>query len=158
MPCQIKGIVDVSAICKTNGPREISLQLPSDVQLYMGSVSSVSFAGVFFAPLSTKSTDAFKIQIRDATGFLVAEDDGFFYLDDLVPNEMQSTTISQVNSVTVGAPTAVYFSITSLNPIPAAGGVQIKLPKWNPKADDLSRESYVLSETGSSLESSSELP
>lgn len=60
----------------------------------MGSVSSVSFAGVFFAPLSTKSTDAFKIQIRDMTGFLVAEDDGFFYLDDLIPNEMQSTTIS----------------------------------------------------------------
>ena len=77
----------------------------------------------------------------------MAEDDGYFYLDDLVPNEMQSATISQVNSVTVGAPTAVSFSVTSLNPIPATGGVQIKLPKWNPNADELSRESYVLEES-----------
>lgn len=31
----------------------------------------------------------------------------------------------------VSSETTVYFSVTTLNPIPAGGGVQVILPKWN---------------------------
>ena len=52
----------------------------------------------------------------------------------------------------VGAPTAVYFSVTTLNPVPSTGGLQIKFPKWNSKASALVRESFILDELAFDIE------
>lgn len=54
-------------------------------------------------PLSTLFDGAFKVQIFDKKNKVIAEDNGSFFLSDLVPNNMHETKISQVNSVTVGA-------------------------------------------------------
>ena len=49
-----------------------------------------------------------------------------------------------MNTGIVARPTAVYFTITTLNPIPPTGGVQLRIPKWNPLAPIDSRESYLI--------------
>ena len=144
--CQLKGIVDVSTLCATSGPREISITLPENVRLFAGMLTALRFRDAFFAPLSTKTTDSFKVKITDVLGNLLAEDNGSMYITDLEPSNIRSATISQVNSVIVGAHTAVYFSVNTLNPIPSQGGVQIRFPKWNPKASVLSRESFLIDE------------
>ena len=138
--------MDVSTLCATSGPREISFVMTDEVLLFAMSQTALRFRGVFNAPFSTQSTDSFKVVITDSAGAVLTEDDGALYLSGLEPNKLQKASITQVNSVTVGAPTAVYFSVTTLNPVPPQGGVQIKFPKWNPKASVLTRESYVLDE------------
>lgn len=52
---------------------------------------------------------------------------------------MQTTNSSTV----VGSLTNITFSITTLNPIPAGGGVKIDLPKWNTAASGASLMSYI---------------
>lgn len=49
-----------------------------------------------------------------------------------------------MNTGIVARPSAVYFTITTLNPIPPTGGVQLRIPKWNPLAPIDSRESYLI--------------
>ena len=49
-----------------------------------------------------------------------------------------------MNSGMVAAASAMYFTVTTLNPIPPEGGVQLCLPKWNPLAPLDSRESYII--------------
>jgi hypothetical protein len=58
--------------------------------------------------------------------------------------------------VIVSRPTAVFFTVTTLNPIPASGGVQLRLPKWNTKAPVGIRESYLLDETKFDLDATFE--
>lgn len=43
----------------------------------------------------------------------------------------------------VGSLTNITFSVTTLNPIPAGGGVKIDLPKWNTAASGPSLQSYI---------------
>ena len=45
----------------------------------------------------------------------------------------------------VGQRTKLSFSVTTLNPIPPGGGLEILLPKWNPEDTNiLNRVSYVI--------------
>ena len=46
--------------------------------------------------------------------------------------------------------------MTTLNPIPATGGVQLRLPKWNTKAPVGIRESYLLDEVKFDLDATLE--
>ena len=50
---------------------------------------------------------------------MLVVDNNKFVLFGLDPAEIQATSVSHVDSMTVGAPTAVYFTVTSRNPIPA---------------------------------------
>ena len=56
---------------------------------------------------------------------------------------MQSVTVAQTGSQNVGELTQVAISVTTLNPIPAGGGLQIRLPKWNFEANDMERIGYI---------------
>ena len=47
----------------------------------------------------------------------------------------------------VSIPTAVFFSITTLNPITPGGGVQLFIPKWNQKAQPSVQDSYLIDES-----------
>jgi len=49
---------------------------------------------------------------------VLVEDNNKFILFGLDPAEIQASSVSHVDSMTVGAPTAVYFTVTSRNPIP----------------------------------------
>ena len=102
---------------------EISFLLSDGLTILKDRSSILQFTGVFNAPLSTREIAPFKIVIKDKDNAVLAEDDGKIVLKNLQPNILQTSSISQVNSVTVGAPTAVYFTVTSLNPIPVDGGV-----------------------------------
>jgi len=105
------------------------------------------FRGVFYPPDNSEPTDPFKVKIIDtATGSILVADNNDIILSDLVANKIQKVTVSQVNSVVVSKPTAVYFTVTSLNPIPASGGIQLRLPKWNPLAAQFVRESFIVDE------------
>jgi len=79
------------------------------------------------------------------SGKVLVVDNNKFILFGLDTAEMQAATISHADSMTVGAPTAVYFTVTSRNPIPAQGGVQLIFPKWNIKAASSIQESYLIS-------------
>lgn len=105
---------------------------------------TLSFYSCFNAPSSTKATDPFKIEVTDTEGNIIATDDGNFILRTLNANTLNLSTTSQVNSVIVAEPTAVAFTINNKNPIPATGGVQIRMPKWNAKAAKDFRRSYVI--------------
>ena len=76
---------------------------------------------------------------------MLVVDNNKFVLFGLDPAEIQATSVSHVDSMTVGAPTAVYFTVTSRNPIPAQGGVQLIMPKWNTRAASSVQESYLMS-------------
>ena len=54
---------------------------------------------------------------------IVAENTEDFIMFGLDPNTIQEATITQVDSVIVSFPTSVYFSVTTLNPIPPGGGI-----------------------------------
>jgi len=41
--------------------------------------------------------------------------------------------------------------VTTLNPIPAGGGLQISLPKWNTQAQESNRVGYIIAEDGAPL-------
>ena len=91
----------------------------------------MSFRGAFFSPLSTKPTQSFQVQVINEDGDLLLQDAGDLILSDLVTAEIQDSYTTQVDSVIVSRPTAIFVSLTTLNPIPATGGVQLRLPKWN---------------------------
>jgi len=128
--------------------------------LYANTVATLTFRGFFVAPLTTKPTDPFKLTIKEpGTGAVIVTDNNDIVLADLEPNEMQEVRTAQVNSVMVGSPTAVAVTVTTLNPIPATGGVQLRMPKWNPKAPTGLRESFLVDEvTFSTLDFTTELP
>ena len=46
--------------------------------------------------------------------------------------------------------------MTTINPIPASGGVQLRLPKWNPEASFFSQESFIIDEITFDREGSQE--
>ena len=75
---------------------------------------------------------------------MLVQDAGDLIMADLDAAQIQAAAITQVNSVIVTQPTATYITLTTLNPIPATGGVQIRLPKWNSQAPAGIRESYLL--------------
>ena len=81
--------------------------------------------------MTSAETDPFQVSLVAADGSVVAENEEDFVLFGLDPAELQEVTITQVDSVRVASETTVYFSVTTLNPIPAGGGVQVILPKWN---------------------------
>ena len=60
------------------------------------------------------------------------------------PAPIQEAAIAQVDSVVVSFPTAVYFSVTTLNPIPPGGGIQVILPAWNQGAPFGLGQSYIV--------------
>ena len=57
-----------------------------------------------------------------------------------------------MNSIVVGDPTAAYVTVTTTNQIPATGGVQLIFRKWNDKAGDGARLSYILAESEFSVD------
>jgi len=125
--------------------------------LYAQGFYDLTFRGVFFAPLSSTHTDPFKVEMTDpVTGDVLVVDSGKMVLSGLETAEIVSASTSQVNSVIVAKPTAVSFSVTTLNPIPASGGVQLRLPKWNPEASLNSRESFIIDEITFDREGSQE--
>ena len=89
------------------------------------------FPNIFWAPLTSTETDPFQVSLIAADGSVVAENSEDFVLFGLEPADLQQVSITQVDSARVSEETAVYFSVTTLNPIPAGGGVQVILPKWN---------------------------
>lgn len=88
VPCHLKSIIDVSTLCKNSGPGELSFELPNSVPIPEFSNIRIRFTGAFNAPLSTKTTDSFKIKITDSTWKFITEDDGALYLTDLMPNDI----------------------------------------------------------------------
>ncbi len=129
--CRLQGIFTVGSKCATDGPSKITFTLPSGFKIIEKSFNSLIFSGVFFSPLSTKPTQPFKVEIRDPSGAILMDDADDLVLDDLVAADIQGSFTSQINSVIVSKPTAVYVSLTTLNQIPITGGVQLRLPKWN---------------------------
>jgi hypothetical protein len=43
------------------------------------------------------------------------------------------------------------ISVTTLNPIPAGGGLKIDLPKWNTQAQESTRLGYIIKDDGKPL-------
>lgn len=82
-------------------------------------------------------------------------------LNDLVTANIQTATALQINSNIVADQTAVAFSVTTLNPVPATGGVRLRFPKWNPLAPAGVRESFItdpFTQSNSSGASSDDIP
>jgi hypothetical protein len=158
VPCQIKGAIDIIQTCATNGPQVISFVLPSiGVPLFADGFYDLTFKGVFYAPLSSNPTEPFKVEMSAPTsGEILVTDNGDMRLSGLETATIQSASTAQVNSVIVAKPTAVAFSVTTLNPIPESGGIQIRLPKWNPRANSRVRESFVLDDITFDREGSTE--
>jgi hypothetical protein len=66
----------------------------------------------------------------------------------LTPNPNLSIYTEQYRTTgEVGLPTDLEFEVTPMNNIPAGGGVQIELPKWNPTAQPRALiESFIVAE------------
>ena len=145
--CRLQGIFTVSSRCASNGAREVTFVLPPGFTIIEKSFNSLIFGGAFFSPLSTRPTQPFGVKITDPDGTLILTDAGDLILNDLVAAAIQSSSTTQVNSVIVSKPTAIFVSLTTLNPIPTTGGVQLRLPKWNQMAADGVKQSYIVDES-----------
>ena len=104
------------------------------------------FKNVFYAPLTSEMTPSYTIELyrTDKTTLISGVYEGVT-MTDLEPALLVSTSlqINQVDSAVVGSFTKSFFSVTPLNPIPAGGGVQVELPKWDWLAPSAVRQSYL---------------
>ena len=98
--------------------------------------------------MTSEETQSFEVRIlnADRTQTLVSTAQGI-KLSLLRPNSLQSALIKQVegSSGVVGESTAIVLTVTPRNPIPAGGGLEIVMPKWNMQAPEPNRVSYIIS-------------
>ena len=120
-----------------------SLNLILDFELPAFAPSELRLKYAFNVPLSTQPTDSFIVNFISA-GSVVESQNSNIFLQNLEIAKIQAATVTQVTSSRVGNLTQAYFSVTTLNPIPPGGGLQVRFPKWNSMAPTALRESFVV--------------
>jgi hypothetical protein len=143
----MRGVYETNSKCYAEGADTLVFPVPEDLQLPAFGTIELTFNSIFTAPRTTEATDPFEVIVYRKDGSTATTDSlTGFRLMGLEKAQIQSLSISQVNSEMVANPTAVFFSITTLNPITSGGGVQVFLPKWNTKAPFALQESYLIEE------------
>lgn len=139
LTCSIAGYNDADGLTCEGLSDQKTLQFPVLHTLKAYEQNVFKFEQAFNAPLTSDPTDSFTIKIYngDKSAVLVEGTQGIS-LSLLGPNILQSVSISQSadSSAVVGDETQLVFSVTTLNPIPAGGGLRIELPKWNTQASE----------------------
>lgn len=95
------------------------------------------FLDIFNAPVTSEPSDPFKIQIFDWDKKVIAASEGAAtdrLLSQLKPAAIANALVEQLpsGSSVVGQPTDVVFTVTAWHPIPPGGGIQLRLPRWDP--------------------------
>ena len=139
--CAIAGFSDVAGLACTGQNQTLSFPVLNSLQPNQQNV--FTFRKAFNTPITSDPTDSFRIRVETPSFTLTSSSD--ILLNLLSPNKLQSVTIVQKSdaSTVVGTLTNITFSVTTLNPIPAGGGLKIDLPKWNTAASGPALLSYI---------------
>lgn len=117
---------------------DVSFNLPASA------ATEVHFENAFNAPMSTAKPDSFGLSFFGSNGSLIEALTTGLFLEKLEVATLQSVSITQIDSGRVGDETQVLITVTTLNPIPAGGGLQLTMPKWNMMANPSLRDSFVI--------------
>ena len=145
--CAIAGYQDMDGLVCSGLQDAKTLEFPIKHNLRTYRQNVFEFFKCFNAPMTSEETKSFEVRIlnSDRSAVLMSTKEGI-KLSLLRPNTLQSALIKQVEggSGVVGQSTGVLVTVTPRNPIPAGGGLEIVLPKWNMQAPEPSRVSYII--------------
>lgn len=143
-PCMLTGYDELAGLT-CNGERNSTLTFELPTVLEAMKQSEFIFKNVFNAPRTSLPTSSFKITLLDVDEVtVIAETDTDVTLSSLNFAQLQGAAVTQTQSIVVGDVTPVFFTVTTLNPIPPGGSLRINLPKWNMKAPAALRKSYLV--------------